>query len=97
MDERDPERVVVEEPAPRVERETTVIQTGERGGGGGLIVGLVLLIVIAIGAFLYFGGGLERAADKVDVDVNVAAPKIDVPDVDINLPERPAEPEGNKQ
>ena len=100
MDERDPERVViVDEPAPRVERETTVIQTGDGGGGGGgVILAVVLLVIIAIGAFLYFGGGLERTADKVDLDVNVAAPKVDLPDIDIDVPEQKSPPaEGNGQ
>ena len=76
---------------PPVERETTVIQTGERSGGGGAVAAIVALVVLALIAFLYFGGFLDRAADKVDVDINVAAPKVELPDVDI-APPAPSEP-----
>ncbi len=83
MDER--ERPV------EVERETTVINTGGGGGGGGgTIVALLVLVVIAVAVFLFFGGYLERAADKVDVNVNVEAPKVELPD--INIDTTPAEP-----
>ena len=61
MDDR--ERVEVE-PERRVERETTVINTGEsRGGGGGLIAAIVLLLVVVVLLFLFFGGYFERAAE----------------------------------
>ena len=69
-----------------VERETTVINTGGGGGGGSPIVALLVVAVIAVAAFLCFGGYLQRAADDVDVNVNVEAPKIELPDVNINLP-----------
>ena len=100
MDERDRERVVVDEgaaPPPRVERETTIIHTGDRGGGGMLIAVVALLIVVGAVLFFLFGG-LERAADETDVNVNVETPEIKLPDVDIDLPEAPAEPtDGNGQ
>ncbi len=79
----------MEDPRP-VERETTVIQTGERGGGGGAVAAVVALVVLALIAFLYFGGFLDRAADKVDVDVNVAVPKVELPDVKIDTAPPPA-------
>ena len=85
MVEGEKETVIVEEPAPRVERETTVVAT-DGGGGGGAVVAIVVVLLLALLAFLYFGGYLGRAADEVDVNVNVEAPKVDVPDVDINLP-----------
>jgi hypothetical protein len=70
-----------------VTRETTVINTGgDRGGGGGTIVALLVLAVIAIGAFLFFGGYLQSAADDLDVNVNVAAPKVELPDIKIETP-----------
>lgn len=81
MDDR--ERVEVE-PERRVERETTVINTGEsRGGGGGLIAAIVLLLVVVVLLFLFFGGYFERAADEVGVNVNVDAPEVTVPDVEV--------------
>ena len=70
--------------------ETTIIQTGERRGGGGAIVALVVLAILALLAFLFFGGYLGRVADKTDINVNVAAPKVELPD--INIPPPATEP-----
>lgn len=77
-----------------VEHETTIIQTGERRGGGGAVTALVALVVIALIAFVYFGGYLQKAADEVNVDVNVTAPNIDLPDIKVESPPpaAPAEP-----
>jgi len=70
-----------------VERETTVIHTGGRdGGSGGAIAAILVILVIAVLAFLYFGGYLQRAADQTDINVNVAAPKIELPDIKIETP-----------
>lgn len=69
-----------------VERETTIIHTGERSGSGGAIAAVVALVVIAVLAFLFFGGYFQKAADGVDVNVNVAAPNIDLPDIDVSTP-----------
>ncbi|MGQ0660694.1 hypothetical protein [Sphingosinicella sp.] len=79
-----------------VRHETTIIQTGERRGGGGTIVALVVLLVLGLFAFLFFGGYLRRAADRTDVNVNVAAPNIELPDVQITPPAtEPANKSGN--
>lgn len=69
-----------------VRHETTIIQTGERRGGGGTILGLVVLLIIALLAFLFFGGYLGRAADKADVNINVTAPNIELPDIQVAPP-----------
>ncbi len=69
---------------PHVVHETTVVDGG--GGGGGLIALVVLVIVLGIAAFLYFGGYLGGAADKGDINVNVAAPSVDLPDVEVPAP-----------
>lgn len=67
--------------------ETTVINTGGGGGGsGGTIVALLVIAVLAIGAFLFFGGYLGSAADDLDVNVNVATPKVELPDITIQQP-----------
>lgn len=71
---------------PPVTHETTVINTG-RGGGGGVIAIVALLVVVIVVLVIYFGGFLhkvERAADKVDVNVNVALPKVTLPDIHID-------------
>jgi hypothetical protein len=69
-----------------VERETTVIHTDGGGGGGGAIAAILVILVIGVLAFLFFGGYLQQAADKTDINVNVAAPKIDLPDIKIETP-----------
>jgi hypothetical protein len=90
MTDPDRERIVEETP-PRVERETTVINTGDRGGGGGVVVAVLVILIVAVLLFLYFGGYLNRAADEVGINVNVEAPKVEAPDIDINVPP-PSEP-----
>ena len=87
MDE--PERPV-ERP---VERETTIIQTGERnGGGGGVVAAVVALFVLGALAFFFFGGYFEKAADEMDVNVNVEAPNVELPDINIEPPSAPSQP-----
>lgn len=76
MDER--ERPV------EVERETTIISTGGDRGSGGVVAAVVVLAVIAVLAFLFFGGYFERAADEVGVNVNVEAPDVKMPDINID-------------
>ena len=90
MTDPDRDRRVVEETPPRVERETTVVTSGG-GGGGGAIVAVLVILVIAVLLFLYFGGILGGTGDKVDLNVNVDTPKIELPDVKINV-EPPANP-----
>ena len=76
--------------------ETTIIQAGERRGGGGVLVALVVLLILGLLAFLFFGGHLRRAADKTDINVNVEAPKVELPDVQITPPSsEPANKTGN--
>ena len=77
-------------------RETTIIQTGERRGGGGVIVGLVALLIIGVVAFFFLGGYFDRAVDKGDINVNVAAPNVELPDVQITPPaSEPSNKSGN--
>ena len=73
----------MDEPERPVTRETTVINTGERRGGGGSLIAIVLLLIVATLAFLYFGGYLQRAANKADVNINVS-PKINLPDINVD-------------
>ena len=87
----EPQSEPVREPLrePIVERETTIIHTDtDRGRGSGPVIAIVLILALA--ALLYFllaGGGLNRAADEVGVNVNVDAPEVKLPDIDINVPE----------
>jgi hypothetical protein len=76
MDERE-ERIVEVEREPVVERHTTVVDTGGGGGGGGTIVAVLVLIVGLVVLFLMFGRGL--IGGDHDVNVNVKAPDINLP------------------
>ncbi|MGE0178472.1 MAG: hypothetical protein AB7O91_01465 [Sphingomonas sp.] len=79
-----------------VRHETTIIQTGERRGGGGAIVALVALLILGLVVFIFFGGYFDRAIDKADINVNVAAPNIELPDVQVTPPaSEPANKSGN--
>ena len=80
MEERDRERIVEE--TPRVERETTVISTGDGRGGGGTIAAVVVLLALIILGFLYFNGTFG-GGDETNLNVNIDAPDVDVPDVDV--------------
>jgi len=79
-----------------VRHETTIIQTGERRGGGGAIVALVVLLILGLLAFLFFGGYMQRAADKADININVSAPDVELPDIQIAPPaSQPTNKTGN--
>lgn len=84
----------MDDPERPVTHETTVINTGERRGGGGTVIAIVLVLILATLAFLYFGGYLQRAAKSTNINVNVAAPKIDLPDINIERP-KSEPPAGN--
>jgi hypothetical protein len=90
MSDRDRDRDPLCEPERVRETErTTVVHTGggDRRGGGGLVIALVLLVAVVALLFYLFGGGLNRAADEVGVNVNVETPEIKAPDIDVKLPD----------
>ena len=73
-----------------VTHETTVINTGDRGGGG-IVAVLVAIVIVGLALFLYFGGYLRHVADKTDINVNVSVPKVELPDIHIDTrPNQPA-------
>ena len=83
MTDPDREREIPRETVRDTER-TTIIQTdGGRGGGGGVIIAVVLILVLLAVLYFLFSGSFNRAADEVGVNVNVEAPKIDVPDISV--------------
>jgi hypothetical protein len=76
------------EPVRDVERTTTVVSTGgDRGGGGALLAVLVIIVLLAV-LYFVFSGTFNRAANDVGVNVNVEAPKVAVPDVDLKVPDK---------
>ena len=85
MTDPDRERETVRD----TERTTTVIQTdGDRGGGGGVLLAVLVIIVLLAVLYFVFSGSFNRAADNIGVNVNVEAPKVDMPDVNIKVPEK---------
>ena len=84
----DPDRERERETVRDVERTTTVVSTGgDRGGGGALLAVLVIIVLLAV-LYFVFSGSFNRAADDVGVNVNVEAPKVDVPDVNLKVPDK---------
>jgi hypothetical protein len=68
-----------------VERETVVVDTGSRGGGGA-IVAILVVLVLGVLAFLFFGGYLGAGANKGDINVNVALPEVNLPPIHVDNP-----------
>ena len=90
----DPDREIPREP---IERETvrdtertTIIQTGGGGdrGGGGVILAVVLILAVLALLYFVFSGSFNRAADEVGVNVNIEAPKVEMPDkIELKVPD----------
>ena len=53
-----------------------------------MLIAVVVILAVLILLFVLFGGNLNRAADEVGVNVNVDTPKVEVPDIDVNVPEK---------
>jgi hypothetical protein len=89
MTDPDREREIPRETVRDTER-TTIIQTdgGRDRGGGGVIIAIVLILALLALLYFLFSGGFNRAADKVGVNVNVEAPKVDMPDkIELKVPD----------
>ena len=85
----DPDREREPETVRDTERTTTVIQTdGDRGGGGGILLAVLVIVVLLAVLYFVFSGSFNRAADNVGVNVNVDTPKVEVPDVNLKIPDK---------
>lgn len=89
MTDPDREREIPREPIPRetvreTER-TTIIQTdgGRDRGGGGVILAVVLILALLALLYFLFSGSFNSAADSVGVNVNVEAPEVEMPSIDL--------------
>jgi preprotein translocase subunit SecF len=72
----------------RREENVTIVQTGERRGGGSTaLVAIVVIVALVVLLYFVFGRGLNRAADEVGVNVNIDAPKVQLPDVKVEVPD----------
>ena len=84
MGDYDRDRETVRE----TDRTTVVTSDGGGRGGSGWIIAILLLVALLAILFFLFGGGLNRAADEVGVNVNVEAPDVSLPDkVELKVPE----------
>ncbi|QAY78818.1 hypothetical protein [Sphingosinicella sp. BN140058] len=73
-----------------VTERTTIVttETGHRSSGGWIVAILLVVALLAI-LFLVFGDRFGRAAEDVGVNVNIDAPKVEIPDtVKIEVPEK---------
>jgi hypothetical protein len=89
MTDPDREREIPRETVRDTER-TTIIQTdsGRDRGGGGVILAVVLILALLAVLYFVFSGSFNRAADSVGVNVNVDAPKVDLPDkIELKVPD----------
>ncbi|HYG47332.1 MAG TPA: hypothetical protein VD846_05250 [Allosphingosinicella sp.] len=84
MTDPDREREIPRETVRDTER-TTIIQTdgGRDRGGGGVLLAVVLILALLAVLYFVFSGSFNRAADEVGVNVNVEAPKVEMPSVDM--------------
>lgn len=77
------------EPVRETERTTTtVVQTDGGRGGGGVLLAVVVIIALLAVLYFVFSGSFNRAADDVGVNVNVEAPKVAVPDINLKVPDK---------
>lgn len=83
MTDPDREREIPRDSVRDTER-TTIIQTdGGRGRGSGVLLAIVLIVALLAVLYFVFSGSFNRAADSVGVNVNVEAPKVDMPSIDM--------------
>jgi hypothetical protein len=70
-----------------------------------VLLAIVVIVAVLVLLFLFFGRGLNRAADEVGVNVTVDAPNVKLPDVNVKVPDvkvetpasdRPAEGNGSR-
>ena len=84
MTDPDRERETVRD----VERTTVVTTGGDRGGGGGVLLAVLVILVLLAVLYFVFSGSFNRAADEVGVNVNVETPKVEMPDVNVKVPDK---------
>ena len=84
MTDPDREREIPRETVRDTER-TTIIQTdgGRDRGGGGVILAVVLILALLAVLYFVFSGSFNRAADEVGVNVNIEAPKVEMPNIEV--------------
>src|SRR3954468_1898707 len=74
-------------PVRETERTTIIHDTGDRGGGSGVLVGLLVVIVLLVLLFFLFRGSFMGTTEDRGVHVNVAAPTLKVPDINVKVPD----------
>jgi hypothetical protein len=84
MGDHDRERETIRD----TERTTVVHTDSDGGGGGGIVLVVILILVVLAVLYFVFSGSFNRAADEVGVNVNVGAPSVAVPDVNLKVPDK---------
>src|SRR3954454_3303619 len=74
-------------PVRETERTTIIHDTGDRGRGSGVLVALLVIIVLLALGFFLFRGSFTHAARDAGINVNVAAPTVKVPDINVKVPD----------
>ena len=69
-------------PPVRETERTTVVHTESRRGGG-LAIALVVIVAVLALLFFLFGGNLNRGSEGGNINIDVDAPEVTLPDVDI--------------
>jgi hypothetical protein len=84
MTDPDREREIPRDTVRDTER-TTIIQTdgGRDRGSGGVILAIVLILALLAVLYFVFSGSFNRAADEVGVNVNVEAPRVEMPSIEV--------------
>ena len=77
------------DPAPvrETERVTIIRDGGDRSGGSGVLIGVLVVLVALVLAFLFFCGSFNRAAHEAGVNVNVNTPSLKAPDINVKVPD----------
>lgn len=74
-------------------RETTIIQTGDSGSGLGPALIIIVAVLLVMGGIFYWYN--TAGPSTGDINVNVAAPKVELPDVQITPPASEPTKNGN--
>src|SRR5438270_145617 len=74
-------------PVRETERTTIIHDTGDRGGGGGVVLALLVIVVLIAILFFLFRGSFSQTSRETGINVNLAAPAVKVPDINVKVPD----------
>lgn len=64
---------------------TTIVHSdgGRRGGGAGILTAVLIALLLIVLLFFLFRGGFDGPEDEVGVNVDVDAPELSVPEIQV--------------